>query len=92
MPVTVGPVRISGVPSLDNRASTISNGRSDATTFGLNSIVHVNSTISDPSGQIGLDLLLVSVIDSGPGTENMQKIFTVLSKPLLTHILFRVNS
>ena len=75
MPVMVGPVRVSGVPSLVSSISTISNGRSHSIICRFNSKVHMSSTASDPSGQMGLGLVLVSVIDSGAGTENITLIF-----------------
>ena len=65
VPATVGPVRVSGVPSLDSCASTISTERSDSTTDGLNSTVQVRVT-SDPL-RIGLVGSLATVTD-GFGT------------------------
>ena len=52
VPVTAGPDRASGVPSLDSFASTISNERSDSTIAGSNSTVQMRVT-SDPSVWIG---------------------------------------
>ena len=67
VPVTVGPVRTSGVPSLDSCASTISNERSECNTAGPNSIVQVRVT-SDPSGRIGPTGSLAKLMESGVGT------------------------
>ena len=44
VPVTVGPVRVSGVPSLESIASTISNEISDATIAELSIKVQVKVT------------------------------------------------
>ena len=66
VPVTVGPVRASGVPFLDSCASTISNERSDCETAGLNSTVQINSTLVPVLG-IGLGLL-VTITEDGSGT------------------------
>ena len=68
MPVTVGPVRVSGVPSLDSCASTISKKISEAKMAEFNSKVHVK-VMSEP--RIGRELELwplLSVIEDGMGT------------------------
>ena len=65
VPVTVGAVRASMVPSLDSCAATIINERSDSTTAGPNSTVQVRVT-SVPT--IWTVLLFVKVTDDGGGT------------------------
>ena len=45
VPVTVGPVRVSGVPSLESCASTISNEISDAAIAELSIKVQVKVTL-----------------------------------------------
>ena len=69
MPVTVGPVRVSGVPFLNSCASTVSKKISEATTAGFNSKVHAKVTLEP---RIGRDIevwsLLVSVMEDGVGT------------------------
>ena len=65
LPATVGPVKVSGVPSLDSCASTISTERSDSTTDGPNSIVQV--TVTSVPLRMGLAGLLATVTD-GSGT------------------------
>ena len=61
VPVTVGPVRASGVPSLDSCASTVSKNIS-ASNIELNFTTHVK-VASDPIIWIELTALLVSVRD-----------------------------
>ena len=65
VPVSVGSVRVSGVPSLDNCASTISNESSDSITAGPNSTVQI-TVIEDP--MLTKLSLLVTVTDWGSGT------------------------
>ena len=65
VPVTVGPVRTSMVPSLDSFVASVINERSDSTTAGPNSTVQVRVT-SVP--MIWTVLLLVKVTDDGGGT------------------------
>ena len=67
MPVTVGPVRVSGVPSLDSCVSTISEKISVPSIDDFNFIIHVK-VMSDPIIWTELTLLLVSVIKDGVGT------------------------
>ena len=67
VPVTVRPVIVSGVPSLDSCASTVSNERSDSTIAGSNSTVQMRVT-SDPSGWIGLTGSLEILTESGVDT------------------------
>ena len=70
VPATVGPVKVSGVPSLDSCASTISTERSDSTTDGPNSTAQVRLT-SDPTGQMGFGLLLVRFTEIEVGTRGV---------------------
>lgn len=69
VPLIFNPVGIpSGVPSLDNCASTVSNESSDFKMTGLISTVQMR-VIFDPTGQILLAIgLVVIVIDDGGGT------------------------
>ena len=67
VPVLVRPVRVCTFPSLNSCASTASKVRSDSTTDGLNSTVHVTVT-SDPM-VTGLAKLLAIVTEAGRGTE-----------------------
>ena len=60
--VTIGPVRVSGAPSLDSCASTLSKGTSDSSIAGFSSTVHRIKAISD-----SVDLL--RVINDGVGTK-----------------------
>ena len=84
VPVTVGPVRASGVPPLDSCASTTSNERSDGETAGPNSTMQINSTLV-PAFGIGLGLL-VTIIEDGAGTD---EVFNFL-KYLLAIIYFTI--
>ena len=68
MPDITGPVRSSGVPSLDSCASTISNERSDSETPSPISMVQVTVTLV-PS-RTGVGGLLVTRTD-GFGTVNI---------------------
>ena len=67
-PVTVEPVRVCGVPSLDMRISTISNETSDALNAGLSSITQFTVTV-DTMLFTGLDGVLVTDTEDGGGTE-----------------------
>ena len=67
VPVTVGPVRASGAPSLESCTSTLNKNISDSNIAGFNTIAHVNVT-SDPVVRMELASLLVSEIDDGVGT------------------------
>ena len=67
LPITVGPVRAIGVPSLDKCVSTISKNISEPSIDGFNFTTHVKVT-SDPIILMKLALLLVSVIKDGVGT------------------------
>ena len=66
VPDTIGSVRVSGAPSLDSCADTISSESSDFITEGPNSITHLRTT-SDPL-RIIPPLLLVIATDCGSGT------------------------
>ena len=68
VPVTVGPVRASGVPSLDSCASTISKERSDSIIAGPNSTVQDTVTV-DPTSWMVLTGILMMVIEDGAGTK-----------------------
>ena len=68
VPVTIGPVRASGVPSLDSCIITTNRGRSDSITAGPISTVQVR-IMSDPIGRMGLGLLLIKYMESGAGTK-----------------------
>ena len=70
VPATVGPVRVSGVPSLDSCASTISSERSDSTTAGLNSTMQVRVTVVP--ALTGLAWSLVIVTEAWGGTEERE--------------------
>ena len=65
VPVTVGPDRLSIVPSLNSCADTISNESSDSITDEPNSTVQVTMT-EDPL--LTMLSLLEIVIDCGAGT------------------------
>ena len=65
--VIVRPVKVSGIPSLDSCASTISKERSDTTIAEFNIIVHVK-VMPDPTVTISEVPLLVSVREDGGGT------------------------
>ena len=67
VPVTIGVVRVSGVPFLDSCASTISKNISEPSIAEFNSTVHVSST-SDPTIWIPSATLLVNVIVDEVGT------------------------
>ena len=71
MPVTVGPLRVSGVPSLDSCASTVSSERSDATITELNTKVQVKVT-PVPTVTMSELPLLVSIREEGVGTIQTQ--------------------
>ena len=66
VPVTVGPVIVSGVPSLDSCASTISNERSASITPSL--ITKEQITVALDSRRTGLGGILVTVMEDGAGT------------------------
>ena len=71
MSLIVGPVSVSGVPSLESCVSTISNKISEATIAEFNSKVQVKVTSEPRTGrELGLELwsLLTSVMDDGLGT------------------------
>ena len=70
VPVTVGPVRVSGVPSLESCASTISNEISDATIAKLSIKVQVKVTLVPIVTM--LERLLVIIREDGVGTVQMQ--------------------
>ena len=65
VPVTIGPARVSGVPSLDSCASTISNESSESNIAESNSTVQV-TVIEDPLET--MLSLLVTATDCGSGT------------------------
>ena len=67
MPLTVGLVRVSGVPSLNSCASTVSNETSDATIAELSIKVQVKVT-PVPTITMSELLLLVSMSEEGGGT------------------------
>ena len=67
VPVTVGPVRFSGVPSLNSCASTNSNESSDSITAGPNSAVQVTE-MWDPIERIVPLGSFVIVTEDGVGT------------------------
>ena len=68
VPVTTGPVRASGVPSLVNCASTTSKKISESSISECNFTAHVKVT-SDPVIWLKiLVLLLVKAIEDGVGT------------------------
>ena len=69
LPVTVGPVRVNGVPSLDSCTSTINEKISEATIAEFNSNVHIRVK-SEPRIRRELELrpILVSVMEDGVGT------------------------
>ena len=67
VPATVGPVRVSGVPSLDSCASTISTERSESTTDGLNSTVQVRVTVDPVLTELVWSLVIIT--EAGVGTE-----------------------
>ena len=64
VPATVGPVRVSGVPSLDSCVSTISSERSDSITDGLNSTVQARVTLV-PSMMGLIGSLVILTLDIG---------------------------
>ena len=71
MSLTVGSLRVSGVPSLDSRASTISKKISDATTAGFNSKVHTKVTLEPRIGrekELWSLLYIVNAMEDGVGT------------------------
>ena len=67
VPLTVGLVRVSGVPSLNSCASTVSNETSDATIAELSIKVQVK-VIPVPTITMSELLLLVSISEEGGGT------------------------
>ena len=69
--VTVGPVRVSGVPSLDSCASTISKKISEATIAEFNSKVQVKVTL-EPRSKRELWSLIIKVMEDGVGTSVTQ--------------------
>ena len=69
MPDTVGPVRDSGVPSLNSCAVTISNESSDSNIAEFNPTVHVTVT-EDPL--VTTLSLLVTVTNCGSGTDGTE--------------------
>ena len=70
VPVTVGPVRFSGVPFLDSCANTVSNESSDSITAGPNSTVQVTVTVDTQRTMVSG--LLVTVTDCGSGTVELE--------------------
>ena len=66
VPVTVRPVSVSGIPSLESCVSTISSDRSASSTAGPNSTTQARVT-SDPT-TIGRSTLLVIATEAGLGT------------------------
>ena len=73
VPVTVRPVSVSGIPSLNSCTSTVSKVRSDSLKAGLNSTVQLRVT-AVPSIITGLATLLVIETVAGPGTERKKPI------------------
>ena len=67
-PVTIGPARVSGVPSLDMLISTITNETSDDLNAELNSTTQLTVTV-DIMLFTGLDGVLVTDTEDGGGTE-----------------------
>jgi hypothetical protein len=68
VPLVVGSVRVSGVPSLYSRASTISNESSDSITEGPNSTAQFTVTVEIIT-LTGLDGVLVTDTEAMEGTE-----------------------
>ena len=68
VPVTVGPIRANGVPSLNSCASTVNRKISDPSTAECNSTVQVSVT-SDPTITVESPSLFVSVTVDGIGTK-----------------------
>ena len=69
VPVTIGPVRASGVPFLDSCASTTSKNISEPNIAEFNSTEQVKIT-RDPTIWMKLGTLLVNMIEDGVGTTN----------------------
>ena len=67
VPVTIGPFRASGVPSLVNCVSTTNKNISEPSIAECNFTEHVN-VISDPIIWLKLVLLLVKATEDGVGT------------------------
>ena len=68
VPVTVGPGRVSGVPSLESCASTISSETSDSITDGPTSTTQFTVT-EEAISLTGLDGVLVTDTEAVEGTE-----------------------
>ena len=85
VPLILDLVRIlSGVPSLDNCASTVSNESSDSKITGLISTVQMR-VMFDPTGQILLTIgLVVIVIDDGGGT--VKKLMQLITTTVLARV------
>ena len=73
MPVTVGPLRASGVPSLESCADTISSDTSDSTIAEFNSTVQI--TVTEDAILIGLDGILVTDTEAMDGTEKHRSLY-----------------
>ena len=69
VPDTIGPLKASGAPSLESRASTISSERSDSITDGSNSTTQL-TVIVDTIALTGLDGVLVTDTEAAEGTED----------------------
>ena len=70
VPDTICPLKASGAPSLESRASTIS--RSDSITDGSNSTTQL-TVIVDTIALTGLDGVLVTDTEAAEGTEGVPK-------------------
>ena len=69
VPVTVGPIRVSRVPSLYSCADTTNKKISEAVTAEFSSKVQVKVTL-EPRMRRELRLLLIIVIEDGVGTSH----------------------
>ena len=76
VPVTIGPVRTSRVPSLDSCASTVTRKISEPNIAEFNITVQVSITL-DPIIRMGLTISLVNVTEDGLGTIQRKIIYKI---------------
>ena len=72
VPDTVGPVRVSGAPSLESCAETISSESSDSITDGPNSTTQFTATVEVIS-LTGLDGVLMTDTEAMEGTKGRRE-------------------